>query len=174
MLSKRMLLVALTAPLMLALVACGGSKKSSTDSGSTPTGADLPAATATSSSNNSDASLANCPQYANLAALAAKGFGGTGTTSSSSTLDKKALDELVKNSPKEIKSDMQTFVDALISYMSTLDSLGVNLSDPASFAKLASDPAKMSQLEAAADKMETEKVQKALDRIEAYFEGKCN
>jgi hypothetical protein len=181
LLSKRTFLVLIAVPLLLAVVACGGKSKSS-DTSSTPTGNDS-AASATqasnsgnggSSSNNnsssSDASLANCPQFANFVAAATKGFGGA--SGSTAKFDKKALDDMVKAAPSAIKADVQVMADGLGSYFDALNKLGVDLNDPQSFSKL--DATKLQQLQDAVAKLDTQKFTDASNRVEAFFQKNCS
>ena len=166
----------LLAPLLLLLVACGGGDKD--DSGSSGSSSnDRPAASSGSSGSSSSASgddsfsLENCKEYASLAASFTGAFG---TTSSGGVkIDKNALNDLAKKSPQEIRSDMQVVVGAVISFLDTVEKLGVNLNDPASFTKL--DAAKLQELQKASEKLTDDvKVQQASDRIEQYFQKKCS
>jgi hypothetical protein len=167
--------------LVVLLVACGGKKKddsssssgngdsSSSSSQSSGSGASGDDRSSSSSSSDGDVSLENCKQYASFAAAATSAFA---PTSASGKIDKNALNNMVKASPKEIRSDMQVIVDAFVDYMDTLSKAGVNLNDPSSIAKL--DQSKLAELEKAAAKLDTEKVQKALDKVDAFFTEKCS
>ncbi len=166
--------------LLVASLAMAGCSKKKTDSTTTsPTATRAAAATtapcgsatqAPSGGGGGDAvSLENCTQYASFAAAAASAF--TSSTSGTLKLDKNALNNVVKTSPGEIRGDMQVIVDALVTYFEALDKIGVNLSDPASFARL--DETKLRQIEAATAKLDDEKVQKASDKVDAFFTSKC-
>jgi hypothetical protein len=172
----RTLLSLIGVPLLALLIACGGSDK---DSSSSSSGSDNGSSSGQSSSGSSGqsgddrstdgVSLENCKEYTNFAVTAASAFGATSSTGQFK-LDKSALDKMVKASPKEIRSDMQTVVGALVSYFEVLEKAG--LTDPSKL-----DPAKLqaaqADLEKAAAKMDDKKVQEAADRIEAFFEKNC-
>jgi len=165
----------LLVPLLLLVAACGGDKNDSNgSSGSSSSG--QPASSSGSSgsssaSGNDSFSLENCKEYALLAASFSGAFG---TTSSGGVkIDKNALNELARKSPQEIRADMQVVVGAVISFLDTVEKLGVNLNDPSSFSKL--DAAKLQELQKASEKLTDDtKVQQASDRIEQYFQKKCS
>ena len=177
--SRSKLLFSLVAvPLLALLIACGGDKKdnsgssgngdsssSSQSGGSGASGDDR----ASSSSSDTDVSLENCKQYASFAAAATSAFGAS---SGSAKIDKNALNNLVKQSPKEIKSDMQVIVDTFVTYLEALDKIGVNLNDPSSIAKL--DQTKLQQMQDATEKLDTDKFQNALDKVDAFFTKECS
>jgi hypothetical protein len=178
--SRSKLLFSLVAvPLLALLIACGGDKKddsgssgngdSSSSSQSSGSGASGDDRSSSSSSSDGDVSLENCKQYASFAAAATSAFA---PTSGSGKIDKNALNNMVKASPKEIRSDMQVIVDAFVDYIDTLSKAGVNLNDPSSISKL--DASKLAELEKAAEKLDTEKVQNALDKVDAFFTEKCS
>ena len=170
----RTLLSLVAIPLLALLVACGGGDKddssssgddgsSSSSQGSGASGDDR------ASGGDSDVSLENCKEYASLESAASAAFS---TTSDGKTkLDKGALDKLVKGSPKEIRSDMQTIVDTIVGFFEVLDKAGLN--DPSKL-----DPAKLqaaqADLEKAAAKMEEKKFLEASERVEAYFTKHCS
>lgn len=191
MIGKRSFLIVLAAPLLLSLViACGGgSKKSDSNSGdsssqssSQGSGDDRSSGSGSgsgsssgSSSSNSDFDVKNCPQYSNLANIAEKAFGSSATgTGTSTKIDTKYFDDLVKNSPKEIKGDMQVFVDAMKGYIDALNKVGVDINDPNSFSKIANDQAKLAQLQTALTKLDDPKFETATNNISAYFQKKCS
>src|SRR5688572_14329355 len=119
--SRSQILVSLVAvPLLVLLVACGGDKKENSSSsdggGSSPSNSSSSSSGGGStggsvSSNDGALSLENCKSYAAMEAAATKAFGGTGSTFK---LDEKALNDLAKNSPSEIRSDMTLVVATIV------------------------------------------------------------
>jgi hypothetical protein len=178
--SSKLLFSFVAVPLLALLIACGGDKKddsgssgngdsSSSSSQSSGSGASGDDRDSSSSSSDTDVSLENCKQYASFAAAATSAFGAS---SGSAKIDKNALNNLVKQSPKEIKSDMQVIVDTFVTYLEALDKIGVNLNDPSSIAKL--DQTKLQQMQAATEKLDTDKFQNALDKVDAFFTKECS
>lgn len=178
MLRTRTYLALIAIPLLALVIACGGSDKkddSSSSSGSSDTGTSQSSGSGSNSSSGDDrasgdsVSLENCKEYTAFATTAAAAFAPS--ASGQFKLDKSALDKMVKASPKEIRSDMQTVIGALISYFDVLDKAG--LTDPSKL-----DPAKLqaaqADLEKAAAKLDEKKVQDASERIEAFFEKHCS
>ena len=84
----------------------------------------------------------------------------------------KAFQDAAKNSPSEIKGDMQTMADGLAKFASTLKDVGVDLSNPATFASLSAD--QQAKLEAAISTFDTDAFQKASDNVQAYFDQHCS
>jgi hypothetical protein len=158
--------------LLLLLSACGGDKKSDSNSssgGSSSSSSQNTGAGGSSNSGDAQVSLENCKEYLTFATAAASAFS---PTTGSLKLDKNALNNLVKTSPKEIKADVEVVIGALVAYFDAVEKLGVNLNDPQSFARL--DPAKLQQMDAASEKFDDPKVQAAADRVDAFFETKCS
>jgi hypothetical protein len=172
---SRTLLLIFVIPLLILVIACGGDKKddaatstgSAGGAGSTGTSSSSPSSNA--SGEDRAVSLENCTQYASLAAAATSAF--TPSTAGSLKLDKNALNNVVKAAPGEIRGDMQVIVDALVAYIEAIEKIGINLSDPSSFARL--DEAKLQQFQSATDKLDDEKVRTASDKVDAYFASKC-
>ena len=156
--------------LVLLISACGGDKKDESNSGA-PSSSSSQGTGAGGSINTSDAdvSLENCKEYIAFATTAASAFS---STSGSMKLDKSALNNLVKTSPKEIKADVEIVIGALVAYFDAIEKLGVNLDDAQSFARL--DEAKLQQMEDASEKFDDPKVEAAADRVDAFFEAKCS
>jgi hypothetical protein len=169
-------------PLLVLLVACGGDKKespsnsdnggssSSGSSGSTGTSGSTGSGSNTGSTSSNDGafSIENCKQYASLAVAGQAAFG----TTSNFKLDQKALDKLVKETPSEIRSDMQVVITAIVDVYTGFEKLGLNLSDPSSFAKL--DSAKIAELEKLTAKFDEKKFTDASEKIEKYFATRCS
>lgn len=169
----RTLLSLIAIPLLALLIACGGGDDKD-DSSSSDSGGDSSSSSGGSgssgddSSNDGDISLENCKAYTSMETAAAAAF--STSSDGKSKLDKGALDKLVKASPKEIKSDMQIIVDALVGFFEVLDKSG--LTDPSKL-----DPAKLqaaqADLEKAGAKLEDKKFLDASSRVEAYFQKNC-
>jgi len=173
--SRSQVLVSLVAiPLLVLLVACGGDKKessSSNDGGGSNSSSSSGGGSnnGSVSSNDGAASLENCKQYAAMEAAATKAFGSAG---SSFKIDEKALNDLAKNSPSEIRSDMTLVVGTIVEVFQSMEKLGVNFNDPSSFARM--DAAKLAEFEKISAKFEDKKFTDASERIEKYFVSKCS
>jgi hypothetical protein len=152
----RTLLLLVLVPLLAFLVACGGDD----DDGS-------------SSSSNGDSQpsasdseiLANCPELMSMfGAFTAGAFANPGNPSNADE-DLQAAVEVFQNAadnaPSEIKGDMQTLADAFAQFYATLDDLGVNFSDPSTFASL--DASQQATLQAAVEAFSSPEVSQ--DRI---------
>jgi len=81
------------------------------------------------------------------------------------------MQEVAAKGPSDIKADMKIFADALGQIASTFEKLGV--SDLSNIGQIASDPAKMAELEKTSAMMEDPKVSAASDRIDAWIDKKC-
>jgi hypothetical protein len=166
-------------PLLALLIACGGGDKDSSSSSGSGDGNTSSSGSqsgsgddrASGTSSDGDLSLENCKQYASFAASAAGAFASTSSTGAFK-IDKNALNDMLKKSPKEIQGDMKIIVDAFVGYVEALDKAGVNLNDPSSFARL--DSAKLAQVEAAAEKFDDPKIEAASDRVDAFFTKECS
>jgi len=175
--SRSQVLVSLVAiPLLVLLVACGGDKKESSSSndggGSNSSSSSNPSSSGGSnnstSSNDGAISLENCKAYASMEAAATQAFG----TGSTFKLDQKALNDLAKNSPSEIRSDMTLVVGTIVEVFQSIEKLGVNFNDPSSFARM--DAAKLAEFEKVSAKFEDKKFTDASERIEKYYVSKCS
>jgi hypothetical protein len=179
--SRSQVIMSLVAvPLLVLLVACGGDKKdsssSSNDGGSSNSSASNSNSGGGSSnsgggattSNDGALSLENCKAYASMEAAATQAFG----TTSNFKLDEKALNDLAKNSPSEIRSDMTLVVGTIIEVFKGFEKLGVNFNNPSSFATL--DAAKLAEFEKLGAKFDDKKFTDASERIEKYFVSKCS
>jgi hypothetical protein len=172
-----MLIGLVAVPLLVLLVACGGDKKessSSNDGGSTNSSNSSNSSNAggstggSLSSNDGAISLENCKQFAAMEAAATQAFG----TGSTFKLDQKALNDLVKASPSEIRNDMTLVVGTIIDVFTGFEKLGVNFNNPASFGSL--DAAKLAEFEKLGEKFDDAKFVAASERIEKYFVSKCS
>jgi gas vesicle protein len=193
----RTLVAVALVPLLLFLVSCGGSKKDSSSTSTQPTASDsgssssndsnaAPTATTDTSGNDSSNSssnddlnaadvLKNCPELAGVVqAFSTGAFANPSSGDSAPNLDDavKAFQDAAKNSPKEIKADMQTLADGFAKFASTLKDLGVDLSNPATFASLTAD--QQAKLQDAVSAFDTDAFQQASDNAQAYFEQHCS
>lgn len=179
--SRSQALVSLIAiPLLVFLVACGGDKKDSSsnnDGGGSNSSSSSGASSSSSSgggnnnsvsSNDGALSLENCKAFASMEAAATQAFG----TGSTFKLDTKALDDLVKASPSEIRGDMTLVVGTIVEVFQGFEKLGVNFNNPASFGTL--DAAKLAEFEKLGAKFDDKKFTDASERIEKYFVSKCS
>ena len=175
--SRSQVLVSLIAiPLLVLLVACGGDKKDSPSGndggGSNPSSssnADGGSSTGSLSSNDGALSLDNCKQYQQLDAAATAAFS---SAFSSLKVDEKALNDLVKASPSEIRGDMTLVVGTIVEFFQGVEKLGVNINNPASFATM--DAAKLAEFEKLGAKFDDQKFTEASERIEKYYIDKCS
>jgi hypothetical protein len=186
----RTLLAVALVPLLLFLVSCGGSKKDSssntnqptaTDSGSSSSSDAAPTAASDSSNSSSNdnldaaAVLKNCPELVGVVqAFSTGAFANPGSGDSGPNLDDavKAFQDAAKNSPNEIKGDMQTLADGFAKFASTLKDLGVDFSNPATFASLTAD--QQTKLQESVSAFDTDAFQKASDNVQAYFDQHCS
>ena len=172
--SRSQVLVSLVAiPLLVLLVACGGDKKdssSSNDGGGSNSSSSSGGGSnnGSVSSNDGATSLENCKAYASMEAAATQAFG----TGSTFKLDEKALNDLAKNSPSEIRSDMTLVVGTIVEVFKSMEKLGVNFNDPSSFARM--DAAKLAEFEKIGAKFDDKKFVDASERIDKYFVSKCS
>jgi hypothetical protein len=179
MMSRNRMLVSLVAiPLLVLLVACGGDKKESSSSndggGSSPSNSSSSSSGGGStggsvSSNDGASSLENCKQYQQLDAAATAAFS---SAFSSLKVDEKALNDLVKASPSEIRNDMTLVVGSIIEFFQGVEKLGINFNDPAALARM--DAAKLAEFEKLGEKFDDAKFTAAAERIEKYYVSKCS
>ena len=78
-----------------------------------------------------------------------------------------AWQAITDRAPREIRPEMQVFVDALAEMAEVLD--GIDLTDPAALA----DPENRAKLESLDEVLDTERLDQATDAIEKWFEENC-
>ena len=174
---KQVLVSLITIPLLVFLIACGGDKKdssSNSDGGGSNSSNAGGGSTGSSgggsvSSNDGALSLENCKQYQQMDAAATAAFS---SAFSNLKVDEKALNDLVKNSPGEIRNDMTLVVGTIIEFFQGVQKLGVNFNDPAAMARI--DAAKLAEFEKLGAKFEDKKFTDASERIEKYYVSKCS
>ena len=187
----RTLLALVLLPLLVFLVACSGDDDDGDgDNGSTsqPTASDASGSTGTtpastspsgdassSSSGGTDAStiLGNCPGLVSMFGLFSAGAftnpagnAGDGINSAAQIFQNAA-----DNAPSEIQADMQVLADAFTGLNNALEDLGVDLSNPASFATL--NAGQLAQLETVFSSLDTPEVEQASDNLDAWFTENC-
>lgn len=177
---------------MLMLSACGGG--SDDDANAEVEGVTLTTATDTTVDESADGNAAsvttsppgtsgsvddisalNCPElvswWSQAAAAMQTGPLGAGATTGFE-VNEQFYQEIAAAAPAEIKSDMQVIADAFSAYVGALQDAGVNFEDPSSFMSMTPD--QISQLEAAAESIDTPAVEQAGDNIQAFFERECS
>ncbi len=82
-----------------------------------------------------------------------------------------AFEQLGSSGPAEVRADFATLAKGVSALAKALD--GIDLSDPAQFAKALSDPKTASAIEAAQTTMNDGQFEAAGDRITAWSEKKC-
>ena len=75
------------------------------------------------------------------------------------------------NAPSEIQADMQVLADAFTSYNNALQDLGIDFSNPASFAAL--DAGQLAQFQAALESFDTPELEQASYNLDAWFTENC-
>jgi hypothetical protein len=175
-------------PLLALLIACGGgdddnppsnggssnnnepraTQAPSGGSGGQPQ-ATQPSGGGTSGSSNDDL-LEDCPEIQALILAAGGGF--SGATLDDVELNAEFFNRLARSSPSEIRSDMQLFANAMGKFFETLNRLNVDITNPASFARLT--PAQIEELEKASAALDTPELERAMERIDAYFTRACS
>lgn len=171
--------------LTLILTACGGGDEdaggsdtsapattttTTTDTATTP----APPTTLGDPDDDDDMSPANCPELAQWAmesvSATQAAFAGGGPAGLDFTAE--YFQEFADRAPAEIRDDMQIFADAFQAFFTELDNLGIDFTDPEQFTTLTEDD--IEKLEAATAELDSEAVEQALNRIEAFFERECS
>ena len=167
--------------LVLTLAACGddsGSSSAATQAPAASSAGDTSASGGASASGGSSAGTTAVPNFSGSGSSAFCGqakelqgvFGGqsfTNTDPSSLKQDyenaQKALKELESKAPDEIKADVKTLSDALGTLMDVFASVNYDVT------KLASDPQAAAKLQS----FDTQQLQDASTRVEAYLSQVC-
>jgi hypothetical protein len=187
----RTLLTLVLLPLLVFLVACGGDDDDSSNTSSPqPTadsgggggsGGDSSSNSGTNSGGDatpSDADgaeiLANCPELLGMfGAFSSGAFANPGAGNVDDDLEAAAqvFQNAAANAPDEIKADMQILADAFTGFYTALNDLGVDFSNPASFAAL--DASQQAQLQAALESFSNPELEAASANLDAYFTEHC-
>ena len=169
----RTLLALFLLPLLVFLVACSGGDG---DNGTTPVSTSPSGDASSSGSGGSDAStiLGNCPELASMfGAFTAGAFANPGAGTLDGDLQDLAqvFQNAADNAPSEIQADMQVMADAFTGFYSTLADLGVDFSNPATFATL--DASQLAQLETVFSSLDSPELEQASDNLDAWFTENC-
>ena len=182
--TRRLLTLALI-PLLLFLVACGGDDDDDGDAGG-----DQPSASDSGGSGDSDSSdgdgdsdanvddaeaiLENCPELISMfGAFSAGGFaGGSSNTDIDFEEAVEVFQNAAANAPDEIKADMEVLAEAFATFYTTLEDVGVDLADPASFAAL--DASQQAELQTALESLSGPELEEASANLDAYFTENCS
>jgi hypothetical protein len=192
----RTLLAIVLLPILVFLVACGGDdddsgssssdqpSASSSSGGSTSSSSDSSSGSSSSSSSSSESSssdpsgeeiLANCPELLGMfGAFSAGAFANPGAGNVGDDLETLAdvLQNAADNAPSEIKDDMQVVANTFATFYSKLDDLGVDFSNPASFASLSAS--QQAEFQAAMESLDTAEFEQASNNLTAYFDENCS
>jgi len=180
---RKPLALLLAVGFVVALAACGDDSGSATATTSGSSGSQAPAASsgaADTSSGSGSAGTTAAPNFSGSGGeefcAQAKGFEDTFGSSDSfgQSTDpaqlkddfskaEDALKQLESSAPDEIKADVKTVSESLSSLISVFESVNYD------FTKLAQDPAALAKLES----FDSQEVQDASTRIEAYFSQVC-
>jgi hypothetical protein len=164
---KRAVLAALVVSgLMLVGTACGGSSSKSSDSAS---GSGSSSASTSKSSGGGGSDSSKCSELLKKSeALAAKmeasSSGDSADMSANVNSMIKDLESFTSTVPSEIRGDWKTIVDAFKDYASALE--GINMNN-------LTDPATMDKLTKAGAALDSAKVQKASDNLDAWTKKNC-
>jgi len=166
---KRAVLAALVVSgLMLVGTACGGSSSKSSDSAS-GSGSGSSSASTSKSSGGSGSDSSKCAELLKKSeALAAKmeasSSGDSADMSANMNSMVKDLESFTSSVPSEIRGDWKTIVDAFKEYATALE--GINMNN-------LTDPATMEKLTKAGAALDSTKVQKASDNLDAWTKKNC-
>lgn len=189
----RTLLALVIIPLLVFLVACGGDDDG--DSGSN--GGDQPAAGASDSGGNGggDASddssdgesagddangdadaaqvLANCPELVDMFGAFSTGAFANPGADVEADLETVAqvFQNAADNAPSEIQADMQVIATAFTDFYAAIEEIGVDFSDPSTFATL--NASQQAQLQAVLESFDSAEVQQASDNLNTWFTENC-
>ncbi|HEU0074944.1 MAG TPA: hypothetical protein VFS30_13160 [Dehalococcoidia bacterium] len=187
----RTLLTLVLLPLLVFLVACGGddddagstssnqpSTGNSGGSGSTSGSSNSSNSNSSSDSSNSDADgaeiLANCPELLSMfGAFSSGAFANPGAGNVDEDLEAAAqvFQDAAANAPDEIQADMQVLADAFTGFYTAINDLGIDFSNPASFAALSAE--QQAQLQEALESFSGPELEEASANLDAYFTEHC-
>jgi len=190
----RTLLSLVLLPLLVFLVACGGdddddgsttsNQPSANDSGGgggSGGGGDSSSNSGTNSGGSQDDDdaegaeiLANCPELLSMfGAFSSGAFANPGAGNVDDDLEAAAevFQNAAANAPDEIQADMQVLADAFTGFYTALNELGVDFSNPASFAALSAE--QQAQLQEALESFSGPELEEASANLDAYFTENC-
>lgn len=168
--------------LLIALVAACGSKKSSTSTTTTNatagtgsgsgsgsgagSGSGSGSSSGSGSGSGSFASTKNCKDLEGLAAKVSQSFQPNANGELDLNKEAEALDALAGAAPNDIKGDFKTFADAFKNFAKAY---GDSKLKPG----VTPTPAQVAKLTAAAQSMNTPKLQKAMQHLSAWGKANC-
>ena len=163
------------AALLLAAAGCGGSSDNSADdSTATIESTDTSGGTDTSSSTdatdtNEDASLAGCPELADLSANFTQALGAASSGSGMPDLEKtaKVYEEFADQVPEEIRDAFKTFAAAFASYADAFKDVDLTPGETP-------DPETLAKIADAAKAFDNPKLTEATAEIEAWVTENCS
>jgi hypothetical protein len=196
----RTLLALVLLPLLIFLVACGGDDDDggSSTSSDQPSASDSSAPSASDDQADDDADdaddsadsdsdgdsdgdadaatvLANCPELVSMfGAFSAGAFvnpGAGGNLTDDLETVAQVFQNAADNAPSEIKADMQVLANAFTGFYTALDDLGVDFSNPATFATLSAE--EQAEFQSAIEALDTPELQQASDNLDAWFSENC-
>jgi hypothetical protein len=190
----RTLLALVLLPLLVFLVACGGDdddggnasndQPAATDSSSSSDSSNADTSSSDSTDSTDDSSndsaddvsgeeiLANCPELLGMYnAFAGGAFASPGSGEFDLENAAQVWQNAADNAPGEIKADMQVMADAFTNVYTALNDIGVDFSNPASFASL--DANQQAQLAAAFESFNTAEIEQAANNLDAWFNENC-
>jgi len=168
------------AALLLVAAGCGGSSESSAgdstatiESTDTTDGTDTSSGTDTGSSTDAtdtdeDASLAGCPELADLSAEFAQALGGATSGSSMPDLEEtaKVYEEFADQAPEEIRDALKTFAAAFATYAEAVKDVDLKPGQTP-------DPETLEKLGDAAKAFDNPELTEATAEIEAWVKKNC-
>jgi hypothetical protein len=177
---RKPLALLLAVGFVFALAACGDDSGSATATTSGSSGSQAPAASSGAGDTSSGSADTTAPNFSGSGSkefcAQAKGFQDTfgssdafGQSTDPAQLKddfskaEDALKQLESSAPDEIKADVKTVSESLSSLIAVFESANYD------FTKLAQDPAALAKLES----FDSQEVQDASTRIEAYFSQVC-
>ena len=181
-------LVAVATALILAVTACGSSKKSSagpstgststvtvtngsgssSSSGSSSGGSSGSSSSSSSSSSGGSTTVSkSCLNFAGAAAKLGQALGATGSPNADSEGVKTYFEGLASKAPSDIRGSFQTLAEAIGKYVDTIKGLKLKTGQTPS----ADD---LQKLQKAAAALATPDVKKASDKIQAWVKAGCH
>ena len=189
----RTLLALVLLPLLVFLVACSSGGDDDGDSGDGNGSSSLPTADNSSSSGSSGSSgssdgstggssgssgggggspNSDCLEFLGFGSSFASAFGASSGTAGGDFEDTiNYFQTLAANAPSDIQGQMVVLAEAFSGYFGAIEDLGIDLSNPATFATL--NASQLAQFEAAAESFGSPEVEQAADDVQAWIDANC-
>jgi len=182
----RTLLALVLLPLLVFLVACGGGEDDGDNGngGSQPTSGDSNSSGSSGSTGSSGSSgdssgggggspNSDCLEFLGFGSSFASAFGGASSGSAGGDFEDTInyFQTLAANAPSEIQGQMVVLAEAFADYFAAIEDLGIDLSNPATFASL--NASQLAQFEAAAESFGSPEVEEAGDDVQAWIDANC-